>query len=576
MQRQYLQFDEAQGNVVAKNHGYDLSSIEAREAASGMHMNMINFTQPTTSMASSRNIEISKSTVSRPSGIGSHINTIMPTGCGATGNAISGDKGCLKMPTRLVPTMGCHQPENTRNIPTLLNNRGKFLASSEGGIHEAPASGLTSTLAPQPSQIVKASNYPGFLELGEYQRTQGDKRESMNEHADAVEESNQSGPKKKRKQATGMSDDDIWKRCNCKKTKCLKLYCDCFAAGIYCAGSCTCQDCFNNLDYEDTVLDTRQQIESRNPLAFSPKIEDANNSTPSLARHKRGCNCRKSTCVKKYCECYQANVGCSDGCRCEGCKNPYGIKEEYGVAKDVPKEGSFPEKSETQLNERMEMAAAAGQDSMLASELFNHHNLTHLTPAFQFYDSRMKDIPESRFSNSSCLPSPQSNLPLLPGERSPILPPKPDNNGMLLLKAGRGFQDSVQGLNYSNIETAMEKFSSPRYDLTTLPNHPSSSPAMAFQDSSKFVDRPATIATARSQLYPGSSHLPSGSSPYWQRPPPPTPPAATQFGERTLTQAVDLTTQDGMLKTPNYTSTPLDDEVKADSPSGSRLPDSPA
>lgn len=26
---------------------------------------------------------------------------------------------------------------------------------------------------------------------------------------------------------------------------------------------------------------------------------------PSLARHKRGCHCKRSMCLKKYCECYQ-------------------------------------------------------------------------------------------------------------------------------------------------------------------------------------------------------------------------------------------------------------------------------
>ena len=49
-------------------------------------------------------------------------------------------------------------------------------------------------------------------------------------------------------------------------------YCDCFAAGVYCAETCACQGCFNIPDYEDTVLETRQQIEARNPLAFVPKI----------------------------------------------------------------------------------------------------------------------------------------------------------------------------------------------------------------------------------------------------------------------------------------------------------------
>ena len=49
-------------------------------------------------------------------------------------------------------------------------------------------------------------------------------------------------------------------------------YCDCFAAGIYCAETCACQGCFNRPEYEDTVLEIRQQKESHNPLAFAPKI----------------------------------------------------------------------------------------------------------------------------------------------------------------------------------------------------------------------------------------------------------------------------------------------------------------
>ncbi|KAH9666531.1 hypothetical protein KPL70_020671 [Citrus sinensis] len=43
-------------------------------------------------------------------------------------------------------------------------------------------------------------------------------------------------------------------------------------AGIYCIDSCACESCFNKPEYEETVTDTRQQIQSRNPLAFAPKI----------------------------------------------------------------------------------------------------------------------------------------------------------------------------------------------------------------------------------------------------------------------------------------------------------------
>ncbi|KAG5075097.1 hypothetical protein JHK84_056328 [Glycine max] len=152
----------------------------------------------------------------------------------------------------------------------------------------------------------------------------------------AGEDFQQNSPKKKR-QLEPAGEGESCKRCNCKKSKCLKLYCECFAAGVYCIEPCACRDCFNKPIHVETVLQTRQQIESRNPLAFAPKvirssdsvseIGDDLNKTPASARHKRGCNCKKSSCLKKYCECYQGGVGCSVSCRCEGCKNTYGRKD---------------------------------------------------------------------------------------------------------------------------------------------------------------------------------------------------------------------------------------------------------
>lgn len=37
--------------------------------------------------------------------------------------------------------------------------------------------------------------------------------------------------------------------------------------------------------------------------------------------HSKGCNCKKSNCLKKYCECFNNNIFCGNNCKCKNCKN---------------------------------------------------------------------------------------------------------------------------------------------------------------------------------------------------------------------------------------------------------------
>ncbi|XP_065154097.2 spexin prohormone 2 [Paramisgurnus dabryanus] len=107
--------------------------------------------------------------------------------------------------------------------------------------------------------------------------------------------------------------------CNCTKSQCLKLYCECFANGEICK-NCKCVNCFNNTDHESERCQAIKACLDRNPGAFRPKI-GSRKSGNVKSRHAKGCNCKRSGCLKNYCECYEANIMCTSTCKCVGCRN---------------------------------------------------------------------------------------------------------------------------------------------------------------------------------------------------------------------------------------------------------------
>ena len=81
-------------------------------------------------------------------------------------------------------------------------------------------------------------------------------------------------------------DAKLRKSCNCRNSRCLKLYCECFAAGVYCTpGSCTCNDCHNLVAFEGHRVEAIE-----NAPKFKQAIASSGEKTPPQRKTaSRGC-----------------------------------------------------------------------------------------------------------------------------------------------------------------------------------------------------------------------------------------------------------------------------------------------
>ncbi|MED6107480.1 hypothetical protein PIB30_014578 [Stylosanthes scabra] len=118
-------------------------------------------------------------------------------------------------------------------------------------------------------------------------------------------------------------------KCNCIKSQCVKLYCQCLSAGNFCNDNCSCKNCLNKEANKDRVKQIKKEIQSRDPHAFEPKV-----IVDQVERNRKGCICRKSKCKTGYCSCFSFKVGCYPHCQCQNCMNTYGVKSSSSGSKE--------------------------------------------------------------------------------------------------------------------------------------------------------------------------------------------------------------------------------------------------
>jgi hypothetical protein len=80
--------------------------------------------------------------------------------------------------------------------------------------------------------------------------------------------------------------------CACNKSKCLKLYCDCFSRGNRCGDNCECKECCNDGQHDQERKKAIRAVLDRKPDAFDDEIKQqvewVADEKPAASGKKRG------------------------------------------------------------------------------------------------------------------------------------------------------------------------------------------------------------------------------------------------------------------------------------------------
>lgn len=109
--------------------------------------------------------------------------------------------------------------------------------------------------------------------------------------------------------------------CRCKKTNCLKLYCECFLKGGMCGPQCKCVGCMNTTAHQTIREMLLEDHYNKGAIAYNPSKQAVDDKVATVIQRDRRCTCGKTGCNKKYCECFRNNSRCTADCKCKGCKN---------------------------------------------------------------------------------------------------------------------------------------------------------------------------------------------------------------------------------------------------------------